>query len=509
MWKFLLTCQADRSPSLGMGRRRPAASQGASQAPGPVPSATRVGTTMQVVAPLTLLLAHATTGALSLGGKSRQTGVHPCNVSDPMQVWEFSPLPAQASLHLKADSRGTGPSATSTCLNVAVYGKSVGDNVWVGKCHEEHPWKANDGWTFTNGQLVNTRSKLCATESQQQQQQQPQIWPPSDGRQASRHTVLGPCSAAQHWDYEGSTGLVKNKELGGCLTVEAASTPPPPDPGREPAPPFPNALPAPSTVRSTLVLGGQVARSGGSRYASFNFDWHCGASDAAEYNCRAEPGWNHSSVNFGLDLSDPALVAAAKALAPGRLRIGGSQGDCICYDIPAGSCAKVMNASGTNAATCNSPAFILNMSRWQQIVDFATDTGIELVFGLNGATRTNGNTPLDWEIKNTRAFVEYGASCCLIVILPPLPLFGRSLVFYVAVSSHNAKQIYGFELGNGEESPLHPLLFVLPIRTRRVSTRLSVWWWCCREVWSHRSDGVRERHPRAGQDRGWALDERG
>ena len=70
----------------------------------------------------------------------------------------------------------------------------------------------------------------------------------------------------------------------------------------------------PSTVAATLELGGQIATSGGPSYASFNFDWHCGASDAAEYNCKAEPGWNHSSVNFGLDLEAPHMIAAATAL---------------------------------------------------------------------------------------------------------------------------------------------------------------------------------------------------
>ena len=121
--------------------------------------------------------------------------------------------------------------------------------------------------------------------------------------------------------------------------------------------------PAATTQPAKLTLGeSAIARSGGPRYASFNFDWHCGFVDAPVYHCRGEVGWNHSSVNFGLDLKEPALVAAAKALAPARLRIGGSQGDCICYDIPAGSCAERMaqNATGFGPASCNSPAFILS-----------------------------------------------------------------------------------------------------------------------------------------------------
>ena len=227
--------------------------------------------------PLIVLLVGSVTAAAP--AFPAQAVVKPCNASDPMQQWQYRPLPAQASLQLKSLSAGdTGP-----CLNVAKFGKAAGSDVWVSVCHEEHPWKANDGWTLdsSTGTLLNTRSKLCATESQQSAA--------TVFRQATRHTVLGPCDSAQHWTLDPATGLLKNKELGGCMT--AGGPPPPPGPGREPSPPFPLPLPAPSTVKSTLVLGDRVvARSGGPRYASFNFDWHCGASDAVEYKCRAEPG---------------------------------------------------------------------------------------------------------------------------------------------------------------------------------------------------------------------------
>ena len=52
---------------------------------------------------------------------------------------------------------------------------------------------------------------------------------------------------------------------------------------------------------------------------------------------------------------------------------------------------------------------LADMSRWEQIVEFAESTGIELVFGLNGATRASSTTPLDWSIKNTQNFVTYVA----------------------------------------------------------------------------------------------------
>jgi hypothetical protein len=126
-----------------------------------------------------------------------------------------------------------------------------------------------------------------------------------------------------------------------------------------PLPPFPHPVPPPSVAAAEVSLSkGVVARSSGPSYAGFTFDWHCGASDATEWRCKAEPGWNHSSVNFGLDLDNPGLIAATKTLAPARLRIGGSQGDFICYDVPAGSCAAKFAKCPSCAA--NSMAFVLN-----------------------------------------------------------------------------------------------------------------------------------------------------
>ena len=79
------------------------------------------------------------------------------------------------------------------------------------------------------------------------------------------------------------------------------------------------------------------------------------------------------------------------------------------------------------------------MSRWEQIVEFAESTGIELVFGLNGATRASSTTPLDWSIKNTQNFVTY-------------------------VAEHNAAAIYGFELGNEKCGQIDPTVYANDIR---------------------------------------------
>ena len=65
-------------------------------------------------------------------------------------------------------------------------------------------------------------------------------------------------------------------------------------------------------------------------------------------------------------------------------------------DTTPGSCAGKIAAKKTSQlGPADAPAFILNMSRWQQIVDFCDATGIQLVFCLNGNTRTN-HGPIDW-----------------------------------------------------------------------------------------------------------------
>jgi hypothetical protein len=143
-------------------------------------------------------------------------------------------------------------------------------------------------------------------------------------------------------------------------------------------------------------------------------------------------------------LKDPNLIAAAKQLAPGRLRIGGSQADWICYDTTPGSCAAKIKAKKITGKA-DSPAFILNMTRWEEIVDFCEATGVQLVFGLNGNTRTpygNPKSALDFEQNNTRAFVEY-------------------------VAKNNAKHIFAFELGNELCNKVDPRVYAHDILALR------------------------------------------
>ncbi len=58
------------------------------------------------------------------------------------------------------------------------------------------------------------------------------------------------------------------------------------------------------------------------------------------------------------------------------LRIGGSEGDVLCYDVPSfNSTCKDMNQTD--------PLMCLSMDRFEALSKFASDLGLKLVFGLN------------------------------------------------------------------------------------------------------------------------------
>ena len=116
-----------------------------------------------------------------------------------------------------------------------------------------------------------------------------------------------------------------------------------------------------STINITVSLGVAVAHTSRS-LVSFNFDWHPGVVD---------PSWDHNASAMTIDLHSPLLRAAAAALAPGHLRIGGSQGDMIVYDVEGDGCGP---ASGAPQPV--QPAFCLSMGRWRELVAFAQDSGV-------------------------------------------------------------------------------------------------------------------------------------
>lgn len=126
-----------------------------------------------------------------------------------------------------------------------------------------------------------------------------------------------------------------------------------------------------------------------------------------------------------IDLTNPLLLEAAQALAPGRLRVGGSEvglvvkssrrswlkfpnllvfcikGDKVFYDVDGEGCDKWSPQPPVN------PDFCLNMTRWGQILDFGATTGIGIVFGLNAMTRANNSAPAN--LSNHEAFMAFTA----------------------------------------------------------------------------------------------------
>ena len=136
-------------------------------------------------------------------------------------------------------------------------------------------------------------------------------------------------------------------------------------------------------------------------------DWH--------KNSEEPPAWINMSVTR-LPLDNKMLRQAAAALAPAYLRIGGSEGDVAVYDVPQyNSTCVSMNQTD--------PDMCLSMDRWEQVVQFAADTGLQLVFGLNaiwGRSDHDQKKPLD--LTNIGALLRYTAE--------------RKL------------RVHGFELGN-------------------------------------------------------------
>ena len=146
------------------------------------------------------------------------------------------------------------------------------------------------------------------------------------------------------------------------------------------------------------------------RLVSFNFDWH--PPDEG-------PTWGQNASVLTIDLSNKRLRALAAAMGEvgAVLRIGGSEGDDAVYDID-GACARTRGGSGVP-----DPAYCLTMPRWQEVLRFASDSGLDVAFGLNvmyGRNCTKRCSPQPcgaaiegacsaWDPSNALALMEYTA----------------------------------------------------------------------------------------------------
>ena len=323
------------------------------------------------------------------------------NGSTAAQMWGFTALPGNLPSPQPNASQVVTTSKNLTfcpssggarcCLNVEAWGTKKGNQVWVTVCSSEEPveHERNRVWVpRADGSLYNPTSGLCVDAEK--------------GSSASPgdKLVLADCDSpsASRWVYSQVDGSISQANHAGhypglCMTAIG------------PQPPAPSP-PLPPKVDATIDLNAATSNStSAAEMVSFNFDWHEDHEEA--------PLWINMSANV-LDLENPMLRTAAKAMSPARLRIGGSEGDVLCYDVPTyNSTCESMNQ--TDSLMC------LKMDRFEQIAKFASDTGLKLVFGLNAVWGREGHqlsNPLD--MTNIEALLRYAAE-------KQVPLYGVEL----------------------------------------------------------------------------------
>lgn len=188
-----------------------------------------------------------------------------------------------------------------------------------------------------------------------------------------------------------------------------------------PAAAFSGAAPVPVTLS---VDAGRVVHTVSDRYVSANLDWHL---DSEEF-----PAWVNSSANV-IDLASPNLRVLAAGLAPAHLRIGGSEGDSIVFDTPAGGACAALNAT---------PGFCLTPARLAALLEFAYSNKLSISFGLDAmldrpspAARQGARG-----VANVRALLEF-MSTLIPLPTPDAPLvleYGNELEYKVDVEPYAA-----------------------------------------------------------------------
>lgn len=132
------------------------------------------------------------------------------------------------------------------------------------------------------------------------------------------------------------------------------------------------------------------------------------------------PLWDNTSI-ITIDLENPEFLSLVRSLAPALVRVGGGAE----WQI-------VMNVHGTECKSAKTDAdFCLTMPRWKEILQFAKDTGIQLIWGLGAQNRANHSSPLDF--SNIDDFLTFTAS------------LGEDIL---ANADGSKGGLLGFEMGN-------------------------------------------------------------
>ncbi|CAM6107039.1 unnamed protein product [Calypogeia fissa] len=177
----------------------------------------------------------------------------------------------------------------------------------------------------------------------------------------------------------------------------------------------------------------------------------CIATVGDEFICATLDWWPPSKCDYGscpwhnasilsLDLENPILEQAVKALAPLKIRLGGSLQDQIEYKI--GSCPPLVKNTSDQfgfSAGC------LSVQRWDLLNHFFKKTGASVAFGLNALYGMSLN--ISWDPSNAAEFIFYTHSHGYPVTAWELgnELFGRNspgATVSPKVYAHNVKMLH-------------------------------------------------------------------
>ena len=202
----------------------------------------------------------------------------------------------------------------------------------------------------------------------------------------SEHTGNCWTRVDREWFPEASPGVTS-----GCdASVVSGCAPPPP----------------PNTPNTTVLVSSTVLGTSNPLHPAVALDfWR---SDDRTFGEK----WGNSSA-LTIDLASPVLRAAAKALSPALLRLGGSPEDSIVFDVD-GSCVPGSGGDGPFAPYYCSQVHsyvydCLTPARWEALLEFASATGLKIALGLNGCYgRPNASSPMDF--SNARGIIEATAA---------------------------------------------------------------------------------------------------
>eukprot|EP01089_Gocevia_fonbrunei_P010996 TRINITY_DN2403_c0_g1_i1.p1 TRINITY_DN2403_c0_g1~~TRINITY_DN2403_c0_g1_i1.p1 ORF type:complete len:526 (-),score=100.92 TRINITY_DN2403_c0_g1_i1:37-1614(-) len=130
-------------------------------------------------------------------------------------------------------------------------------------------------------------------------------------------------------------------------------------------------------------------------FVGFTCDWY--VSEDVNYGKK----FGNAGI-LTVDLNNPLLITLVKALSPASWRIGGSPEDTVIYEVgDPPECPRAQQGPFPKP-------MCLSMQRWEEIINFATKTGVEVLFGLNGLNgRASPHSRMN--TTNAREFLRYTA----------------------------------------------------------------------------------------------------